>query len=91
MKQLTTPLTGATMAKYSKNYRTGDASRFPSTPMTYSPPNDALQLLTTEWMGTMLCLQSAVGGHLVTLDVMLAQQHVQYSSKNSRECTHLTS
>jgi hypothetical protein len=38
------------MAKYSKNYSTGDASTFPSTPTTYYPPNDALQNLTTEWM-----------------------------------------
>jgi hypothetical protein len=37
MMPLTTiPLTGATMEKYSKNYRTDDASRFPSTSTLYS-------------------------------------------------------
>jgi hypothetical protein len=62
MKLCTTPLTGTTMAKYSKNYCMGDASRFPSTSMTYSPPNNDLQLSTTEWMDDALP-QSAVGGH----------------------------
>jgi hypothetical protein len=62
MKPLTIPLTGATMAKYSKNYQPDDASRFPSTSTTYSPnqttPSNFRQ--QSGWM--MLCLQS-VGGH----------------------------
>jgi hypothetical protein len=52
----------STMAKYSKNYRTGDASRFQSTPMTYYPPNNALQLSTTAWMDADLPL-IACGRH----------------------------
>jgi hypothetical protein len=63
MKQLTTPLTGATMAKYSKNYRTSDASRFPSTPTTYYLQTTPCNFRQPSGGWTMLCLQSSVGGH----------------------------
>jgi hypothetical protein len=45
-----------------KKIRTGDESRFPSIPTTYSPPNDALQLSTTEWMDDALPAIGCGGG-----------------------------
>jgi hypothetical protein len=42
----TSPSIGAIMESPSKNYLTGDASRFQSTPTTCSPPNDDFRLST---------------------------------------------